>query len=47
MKKVSNKLQIRHFAQVPCEPFKVDVADEIEAKKIIDILSDQHLFLYD
>jgi len=47
MKKVSNKLQVRHYAQIPCEPFKVDVSDEIEAKKIIDVLAEQHLFLYD
>lgn len=47
VKKVTNKLQVCHFAQIPCEPFVVDVADETEAKKIMDILADQHLFLLD
>jgi len=46
MKKVNNKLQVRHYAQVPCEPFCVDVKDEEEAKKIADVLADQHIFLY-
>lgn len=46
MNKVNKKLQVRHFAQVPCKPFCVDVEDEIEAKKIVDVLSFQHLFLY-
>ena len=47
MKKVKNKLQVRHYAQVPCEPFCVDVSDEVEAKKIKDVLADQHLFLFE
>lgn len=47
MKKVTNKLQIRHYAQVPCKPFCVDVVDEIEAKKISDTLANQHLFLFE
>lgn len=46
MKKVKNKLQVRHYPQIPCEPFIVNVSDEYEAKKIIDMLADQHLFLY-
>jgi len=46
MRKLKNKLQVWHFAQVPCEPFRVDVKDEIEAKKIMDTLAQQHLFLY-
>jgi len=45
MKKVKNKLQVRHYAQVPCKPFCVDVKDEEEAKKIVDTLANQHLFL--
>lgn len=45
MKLVSNKLQVRHYAQVPCEPFCVDVKDEYEAYKIIQVLANQHLFL--
>lgn len=46
MKKISNKLQVQHYAQVPCKPFCVDVKDEVEAKKIMDTLADQHLFLF-
>lgn len=46
-KQVSNKLQVRHYAQVPCKPFVVDVKDEVEAKKIIDVLASQHLFLFE
>lgn len=44
-KKVPNKLRIYHFAQVPCKPFFVEVADEYEAKKMMDTLAQQHLFL--
>ncbi len=47
MNTVSNKLQVRHFPQVPCKPFCVDVDGEKEAKKIKDILANQHLFLFD
>jgi Superinfection exclusion gene product 17 len=43
--KVENKLRVLHFAQVPCKPFIVEVKDEVEAKKIIDTLAFQHLFL--
>ena len=42
-----NKLQVWHHAQVPCEPFRVDVKDEFEAIKIMDALADQHLFLFE
>lgn len=45
MRKVKNKLQVCHYAQVPCKPFIVNVADEVEAKKMIDLLAKQHLFL--
>ena len=44
-KKVPNKLRVSHMAQVPCKPFIVEVADEYEAKKIMDTLANQHLFL--
>lgn len=44
--KVKNKLRVCHFAQVPCKPFVVEVADEYEAKKMVDTLAQQHLFLY-
>lgn len=40
------KLQVWHFPQFPCEPFKVDVRDEHEAIKMIKTLSDQHVWLY-
>src|ERR1035437_129206 len=46
MKKIPNKLRVVHYPQVPCEPFVVDVKDEVEAKKIIDVLANQHLFLF-
>lgn len=45
MQKVQEKLRVLHFAQVPCKPFIVEVADEIEANKIMNILANQHLFL--
>jgi len=45
MKFVSNKLQVCHFAQVPCTPFIVDVTDEQDAYRIMNILARQHLFL--
>lgn len=47
MKKVQNRLKVAHYAQIPCKPFYVEVVNEIEAKKIIDILANQHLFLYE
>jgi len=40
-----NKLRVKHFAQLPCEPFIVDVDNEAEAYKICNVLADQHLFL--
>jgi hypothetical protein len=46
MKNVKNKLQVWHHPQVSCNHFFVDVKDEAEAKKIMDVLADQHLFLY-
>ena len=45
MNNVKNKLRVMHYAQVPCKPFIVDVSNEQEAKKIMDVLADQHLFL--
>lgn len=44
-KKVPNKLRVYHYPQVPCKGFKVEVRDEIEALRIMDILAFQHLFL--
>lgn len=46
MKETINKLRIKHFAQIPCKPFIVEVKDEVDAARIIDILAMQHLFLY-
>jgi len=47
MQLIKNKLQVRHYPQVPCRPFCVDVKDEFEAKKILDTLANQHLWLYE
>lgn len=47
MKLVNVKLQVRHYAQIPCVPFCVDVKDEAEAFRISHILAQQHLFLYE
>lgn len=46
MKPSGKKLQVHHYAQMPCKPFCVDVKDEYEAFKIAKTLADQHLFLY-
>lgn len=45
MKLSGKKLQVHHYAQIPCKPFCVDVKDENEAYKIAKTLADQHLFL--
>jgi hypothetical protein len=47
MKKVKNKLRVNHYAQIPCEPFSVDVKDEEQANFIVNTLANQHLFLFD
>lgn len=47
MTTVENKLRVYHFAQVPSKAFHVEVRNEIEAKKIIDVLAQQHLFLFE
>lgn len=44
---IENKLRVCHYPQVPCEPFIVEVADENEAEKIVDVLASQHLFLFE
>ena len=46
MNNVKNKLRVMHYAQVPCKPFIVDVSNEREAKKIMDVLADQHLLSF-
>ena len=47
MKPVINKLQVRHYPQVPCTPFCVNVANEQEAKLVSEALAYQHLFLFE
>lgn len=47
MKKVSNKLRVHHYPQIPCKPYIVDVKDEYEAYKIVQVLANQHLWLYE
>lgn len=44
---MTNKLRVAHYPQIPCKPFTVEVKDESEAKKIVDVLTEQHLWLYD
>lgn len=46
MKNVTNKLRVCHFAQIPCEPFIVEVKDEEQALLIRETLANQHLFLF-
>ena len=46
MQKVANRLRVRHYPQVPCKPFCVDVSDEFEAAKVMKMLADQHDFLF-
>jgi Superinfection exclusion gene product 17 len=47
MQKVSNKLRVLHYAQIPCKPFVVEVKDEEQALLITEALTNQHLFLFD
>ena len=47
MKLIKNKLEVWHYPQIPCIPFKVPVKDEYEALKIINTLADQHNFLFE
>ncbi len=47
MTPTKNKLQVLHFPQVPCKPFRVDVKDEKDALRVIKILAEQHLFLFE
>ena len=46
MQLINKPLQVWHYPQIPCDPFKIDVKDEWEALKIGNILADHHLFLY-
>ena len=47
MKKVTNKLRVLHYPQIPCKPFIVEVKDEEQAFLISETLANQHLFLFD
>lgn len=47
LKPVKARLQVRHYAQVPCHPFCYEVANEREAFILCDALSKQHMFLFD
>jgi len=47
MQKVTNKLRVLHYPQIPCTPFFVDVKDEEQALLIRETLANQHLFLFD
>lgn len=47
MKFVKNKLEVWHMPQVPCDPFKVPVKNELEAYKIVNVLADQHNWLFE
>lgn len=46
MNKVTNKLRVAHYPQVPSKPFTVNVKDEEQAYLVMKALSDQHIFLY-
>lgn len=39
------RLQVWHYPQMPCEPFKVPVKDEFDAYLISKTLADQHIWL--
>jgi hypothetical protein len=47
MKQVPNKLRVSYYAQIPCKPFTVEVANEKEALLIVNTLTNQHLFLFE
>lgn len=46
MKLSGKRLQVWHYPQVPCEPFKVEVKDENEAFTMVNALADQHIYLF-
>lgn len=48
MKNVPNKLRVLHYPQVGSgKVYIVEVADELQAYFTINLLADQHLFLFD
>lgn len=44
---MKNKFRVLHFAQIPCNPFIVEVSTREEANLIKEILANQHLFLFE
>ena len=42
---VDKKMRIYHFPNVPCKPFYVEVDNELEAHKLMNVLAMQHLWL--
>lgn len=46
MKLSGKRLKVQHYPQLPCEPFEVEVQDEHEAIKTINLLADQHIWLF-
>jgi len=47
MRKVENQLRVSHFAQIPCQPFTVEVESEEQAYFVSELLANQHLFLFE
>lgn len=43
----NKKLRVVHFPQIPCNGFKVEVNNLVEAKKIMDVLANYDLFQYE
>jgi hypothetical protein len=41
------KLRVRHYPQIPCEPFVTEVKDLEQAKLLSDILGHYDLFQFD
>jgi hypothetical protein len=40
------KLEVWHYPQIPCQPFRIPVNYVSEAVKIMDVLADYDLFQY-
>ncbi len=47
MNLINKPLRVVHFPQVPCKPFIVTVANELEANLILNTLAQQHLFMFE
>ncbi len=46
-KMVPNKLRVCHHPDVPCKAFACAVEDEVQAKFAVDLLANQHIFLFE